>query len=348
VMQRLLDHPVAHLVAERRREFLREPGVLFWTFGFPILLVAVLSLAFRSKGPEETPIVVIAGADVAEADAIAARIDASDALRASVMDEAAARHALKEGRAAMLVRPSPGAAPTFVIDESRPESPLAAAATREALAAAGAVTYPLEKVTAKGQRYVDFLLPGMIGMTLLNGGAWGVGYSLILLRTRKLLKRLTATPMRRSHLLLAFLIFRLSMSLLEASLLTTLGMLFFDTPFDGSILAMLVLVAFSAFSFGGLGLLCGARAQNPQSGAGWVNVATLPMFLLSGVFFSAKNYPSWLQPAIDVLPLTAFNDGLRAIVNDGAGLATVAPHCAILAVWAIACFAVALRIFRWS
>lgn len=343
-MSALSDHPVVHLTRERYREFIREPGVLFWTFGFPILLVVVLSMAFRSSGPEEKLVAIIEGEGAAD---LAARIDASEALRAERMDEVKARASLKEGKAALIVKV--GAEPSFILDDTRPDSALAAAATREALAHShDSPTYDVEKVTAKGQRYVDFLLPGMIGMTLLNGGAWGVGYSLILLRTRKLLKRLTATPMRRSHLLFAFLLFRVAMSLTEALLLVGVGIAIFRTPFEGSVLSLAVLVVASAFSFGGIGLLCGTRAQNPQSGAGYVNLATLPMMLFSGVFFSSKNFPSWLQPVIDALPLTAFNDALRAIQNDGASLGALLPQFVVLGIWGIVSFLVALRLFRWS
>lgn len=345
------DSPIVNLFLERWREFLREPGVLFWTFGFPIILVIVLSLAFRSSGPQKAKIAVVDGPG---ADALAAAIERSDALTAARLSEPDARKELRQGSALCAVIPpeATGGEPRILLDESREGATLAAAAVREALISDaqgdGAPRFAKEKVTARGQRYVDFLLPGMVGMTLLNGGVWGVGYSLILLRTRKLLKRLCATPMRRSDLLLAFLLFRICMSLIEVVLLFAVGRLFFDIHVEGGPLALLALVVVSSLSFGGLGLLCGTRAQNPQTGAGWVNLATLPMFLLSGVFFQSTNFPDWMQPAIKLLPLTAFNDALRAIVNDGAAIGAVVPELAILTAWAIACFAFALRIFRWT
>lgn len=339
----IFDHPVALLVRERWREFMREPGVLFWTFGFPILLVIVLSLAFRGSGPEKKTIAIV---DIEGAEGIATRIDASDALTSKRLSESEARKALKEGRAGLVV--VPGAAPSFILDETKPDSAIVSAAVREALAGRKGEAIAVEKVSAQGQRYVDFLLPGMIGMTLLNGGAWGVGYGLILMRTRKLLKRLCATPMKRSHLLGAYLIFRIFMSLSETFVLLVIGVLAFHMQIAGSVLGLLLLVTLSALSFGGLGLLCAAKAENPQTGNGYVNLATIPMLLLSGVFFSAKNFPDWMRAFIDLLPLTAFNDALRAIVNDGATLSAVAPQCAVLAVWGVACFAFALRIFKWS
>lgn len=340
---RLLDHPIAHLVFDRYREFVREPGVLFWTFGFPILLVIVLSIAFRGSEPEPATVAVVAGAGAEE---LAARLEASDALRTITLDDEAARAALMRGQASLVV--TPGEPPRFLADPSRPESALVIAAARDALHDGPAPNHEIERVTVRGERYVDFLVPGMIGMTLLNGGAWGVGYGLILMRTRKLLKRLCATPMKRAHLLAAYLIFRLLVSFVEAGILLGVGVFVFGTPFAGDVFSLIGLVTLSAFSFGGLGLLCATRAENPQSGNGYVNLATLPMLLVSGVFFSAKNFPAWLQPVIDVLPLTAFNDALRAILNDGASLPSLGFESAVLASWGIACFFVALRVFKWS
>lgn len=252
------DRPLVNLLADRFREFWREPGVVFWTFGFPIMLAVVLSLAFREKATE-------------------------------------------------------------AVDASQPTT-----------------------------RYVDFLMPGLVGMTLLNGGAWGVGFGLILMRTRKLLKRLAATPMRRADLLLAFVLFRVLLSMIETGVLLGLGALLFATRIAGSVVDLTAVVMLSGLSFAGLGLLCASRAQNPQTGNGWVNLATLPMFLVSGVFFESRNFPAWLQPWIDALPLTACNDALRAIVQHGGTVADVAPQCGVLALWGTVTFAVALRIFRWT
>lgn len=252
------DRPLVNLLADRFREFWREPGVVFWTFGFPIMLAVVLSLAFREKATE-------------------------------------------------------------TVDPDHPT-----------------------------RRYVDFLMPGLVGMTLLNGGAWGVGFGLILMRTRKLLKRLAATPMRRADLLLAFVLFRVLLSLIETGVLLGLGVLLFSTSVAGSLVDLTALVALSGLSFAGLGLLCASRAQNPQTGNGWVNLATLPMFLVSGVFFESRNFPEWLKPWIEVLPLTACNDALRAVVQEGRTLAELGPECGILALWGAVTFTVALRIFRWT
>jgi ABC-2 type transport system permease protein len=338
-----LDHPIVHLVRDRYREFVREPGVLFWTFGFPILLVIVLSIAFRGSEPEPMTVAVVAGAGAEE---LASRLEAAESLRAITLDAEPARKALMRGEAALLVHP--GVPPRFVTDPSRPEANLVLAAARDALAPEHRPEIVVERVTVRGERYVDFLVPGLIGMTLLNGGAWGVGFGLILMRTRKLLKRLCATPMKRAHLLSAYLIFRLLISFVEAGILLAVGIFVFDTPCEGSLVALAILVALSALSFGGLGLLCATRAENPQSGNGYVNLATLPMFLVSGVFFSAKNFPAWLQPMIDALPLTAFNDALRAILNEGASLASLGFEFAVLLAWGAVCFLVALRIFKWS
>lgn len=336
--------PVAHLFADRLREFWREPGVLFWTFGFPILLVVVLGLAFRSSGPESLHVAVAAGPGAEEAKG---RLAAVAGLAPEILPEAEARTRLARGSVAALVVPGPS--PRLVLDPSQPNARIAALAVRGVLErGAEGTALGEEIVTARGERYVDFLLPGLLGMTLLNGGAWGVGYGLVLLRTRKLLKRFAATPLRRSDLLLAYLLFRVVLALVESAALIAFGALFFEMRVSGSALGLFLLVLTSALSFGGLGLLAGARAENPQTGAGWVNLVTLPMLLVSGVFFSADKFPSWTQPLVQALPLTRLNDGLRAVLNEGAPLAAVGGDLVNLALWGLGSFLLALRVFRWT
>lgn len=345
------DRPLAQLFLARWRELVREPGVLFWVFGFPILLAIALGLAFRNRPPDALAIAVVErSADDPAAASVAAAIDAVEGFAARRANGAAAAELLRSGRALLVVEP--GEPPRFTFDPSREGSRLAEIAVRDALEFARdpATRLPtLETtVTAPGQRYIDFLLPGLLGMNLMSGGVWGVGWALVLMRTRKLLKRFAATPMRRSDLLLSFMLFRVVISLVEALFLVAFGILAFSLWPRGSYLAVVAIVAVSALAFAGVGLLVASRAQNSQSAAGLMNLVTLPMFLLSGVFFPAGNFPDWMQPLVKALPLTALNDALRAVILDGATLAATAPQLAVLGAWGAVGFAVALKIFRWT
>jgi len=341
------DLPIVQLLLVRVREMRREPGVLFWVFGFPILLAVALGLAFRNRPPEKQVVAVIRGA---YAEAAARAIDRVEGMEARVEDGDAARELLREGKAVVIVDAGP--APRFTLDPTRPGSRLAQIAVRDALERDGGRVDRLdaseERVEAAGQRYIDFLLPGLLGMNLLSGGVWGVGWALVLMRTRKLLKRFAATPMRRGDLLLSFMLFRIVVSLAEAVFLVAFGILAFHLWPRGSWAAVVALVVVSALSFSGLGLLIASRAQNSQTAAGLMNLVTLPMFLLSGVFFSAGNFPDWMRPVVKALPLTALNDGLRAVILDGKPLTALPLELGILAAWGIGSFLLALRVFRWT
>ncbi len=346
---------VQHWLA-REREFLREPGVLFWVFGFPLLLAVALGLAFRGRGPERFAVVVVSApaADgeggIPDARAIAEALRASKSLDVATAPAAEAQDRLARGDVALLVRP--GSPPVLAYDPGRPGSAAAAAAARDAVARAAGrkdVVFPREEtVVAPGRRYIDFLIPGLLGMNLMSGGIWGVGWALVSMRIRRLLKRFAATPMDRPAFLLSFGIHRLLVSVVETVFLLGFAFVAFDVRLRGSVLDLAVVSLMGTLSFAGLGLLIASRAQNVETANGLMNLASLPMWVLSGVFFSTANFPGWMQPFVDALPLTALNHGLRAVIDEGAGLSACAGDLAVMAAWGTVCYALALRWFRWQ
>jgi ABC-2 type transport system permease protein len=337
---------LAQLVLARLRAFFREPSTVFWSFGFPILLTIALGIAFRARPPEPVRAAVLAGPG---AERVRAALAADRGVVAEILPEAAARAALRTGRAAIVV--VPGDPPTYRSDPTRPESRLARAAVDDLLQrAAGrpdAFSAADARVTEPGARYVDFLVPGLLGMNVMSAGMWGIGWVIVEDRQKKLLKRMVATPMRRSEWLLAFVLVRLVFLLIEVPVLVGFAMLAFDVPMRGSWLALAAMAVLGALAFSGLGLLVASRARNTQTVGGLINLVMMPMFIVSGVFFSSTNFPPALQPIIRALPLTALNDALRAVMNEGAGLAALWPEAALLAGVAAASFALALRFFRW-
>jgi ABC-type multidrug transport system permease subunit len=359
--------PFRALLVSRLREFYREPEALFWVYGFPVLLAIGLGIAFRERPPEQVRIDVVmeepAGAGREEAAAGAAAPgggSAADALgalqkdarfqaRACAGEECAQR--LRLGRTDLVVAPG-GAGLEFRFDPTRPESVLARARTEDALQRAAGRGDPLRidehPVTQPGSRYIDFLIPGLLGMNLMGGGLWGIGFVLVDMRVRKLLKRLVATPMRRTDFLLAMMTSRILFMLPELALLLAAGALLFKVRVVGSLLAVLAVALLGAVSFSGLGLLVACRAQKIETVSGLMNVVMLPMWLLSGIFFSSERFPAALQPAIQALPLTMLNEALRAVILEGAGLSSQALRLGGLALWGAVSFALALRWFRWS
>jgi ABC-2 type transport system permease protein len=248
-------------------------------------------------------------------------------------------------------RPGTGSGRLYLFDETRPESRAARAVVDDALQHAEGRVDPTpvrdQLVTEPGSRYIDFLIPGLLGFNLMSSGLWGVGFVIVDMRVRKLIKRMMATPMSRAHFLLSFVLVRGAFLLGELPVLLCFACWVFHVPIRGSIPLVVGLSVLGSLMFAGLGLLLGSRAQNTHTVAGLVNLLTLPMMVTSGVFFSAGRFPDALQPVIRLLPLTAVIDAIRAVMLDGAGLAAVTTQIAIIAAWGLISFLVALRLFRW-
>jgi ABC-type multidrug transport system permease subunit len=202
-------------------------------------------------------------------------------------------------------------------------------------------------VREAGSRYIDFVVPGLLGMTIMGGGIWGLGFSIVDQRRKRLLKRLVATPMSRAQYLASYVVSRFVLLTIEAVVLIGASALLFKVPMRSSWLSIAAIVVVSALAFGGLGLLIAARSQTIEGVSGLMNLCMLPMWVLSGVFFSSENFPRAVQPFIKALPLTATNDALRASMLRGVPFAALWPQLGVLALWMTICFAIALRIFRW-
>jgi ABC-type multidrug transport system permease subunit len=341
------------LTLARFREFYREPAALFWVYGFPLILAFALGLAFREKPvPASTVDVLVDPAYSTQAGELRDSLAADPGLKVALHDESTARQRLRTSKTDLIVVPRPGtpAGVEFLYDATRSESVLARNAVDRALLRARNPAAPVAPETAvaePGGRYIDFLIPGLLGINLLGGGLFGVGFVAADLRVRKLLKRFQATPMRRSDFLLSLMLSRLVFTFVDIALLLGVSYWAFDIRVRGNPIALVVLIAAGGACFAGLGLLIGCRARTMETVAGLMNAVMLPMYVLSGVFFSASRFPDALQPAIGALPLTALNDGLRAIMNDGAGFEALGRPLLVLGIWGVACFAIALRYFRW-
>jgi ABC-2 type transport system permease protein len=340
------DHPLVQLTLTRMREFYREPEAIFWVFGFPIVLAFALGIAFRNRGPGELRVAVVRGAGDST---LAATLGAARGLAVTLLDSGEARLELRTGRVALAV--TPGAPVVYRYDSTRTESRLARLEVDQALQRSRGRVDPApvrdERVTEPGSRYIDFLIPGLLGMNLMGSGLWGVGFSVVQARTKKLLKRFMATPMRRSHYLMSFILSRLVFLFLEIAALVGFGWVMFRVGVRGSVLALAGITILGALSFAGLGLLVASRARTIEAVSGLMNLVMLPMWILSGTFFSYARFPDAMQPLVRALPLTALNDALRAVMIDGAALRQLGLPLLIVLGWGLVSFAVALRIFRW-
>jgi ABC-type polysaccharide/polyol phosphate export permease len=342
---------LAQLTLTRLREVVREPEAVFWTFVFPLLLAAGLAVAFRARPPEVRIVGVLQDAEDPELAASAiAGLAGTEGLVPLPVDSATAMTALATGKIDVLVIPSLYGV-QYRFDPTRPESRIARLLTDGALQRSAGRIDPLGvedvRVSERGARYIDFFMPGLLGMNLMGSGIWAIGFSIVSARSKKLLKRLVATPMSRAQFLLSFLLSRLVFLVLEVVVLVGVAHYGFGVPLRGPLVVLALITLLGALAFCGLGVLIAARPQTTEGASGLMNLAMLPMWVFSGVFFASSRFPAVIQPFVQALPLTAVNDALRANMLEGAGLGAVAGELGILVAWATGTFALALRLFRW-
>jgi ABC-2 type transport system permease protein len=346
------------LTLARFREFLREPEAVFWTFVFPLLLAGGLAIAFRDKAPEQSIIATVAPPS---GDAAAMQIGAALTVAASAKNaELRTREipfdsindVLRTGTAALIVVPKAGGAVEYRYDAVRPEARAARQLTDDILQRARGRkdVVPVSEVTVRerGSRYIDFFIPGLLGMNIMGSSIWSLAFAIVTQRNKKLLKRLVATPMSRLEYLLSFVLSRLTFLVLEVVVLLAFGALVLDVPIRGSYFTLGLMALVGAAAFSAIGLLVSSRSRTVEGVSGLTNLVMLPMWIFSGVFFSSSNFPAAIQPVVQLLPLTALVNGLRAIMLQGASLAAVLPQIALLSVFFVICLAVALKVFRWQ
>ncbi|MFL5549191.1 MAG: ABC transporter permease [Gemmatimonadaceae bacterium] len=344
------NRSMVQLTLVRFREFVREPEAVFWTFIFPILLAAGLGIAFRQRGPDKIRVGVVTTA--AGSAAMVESLKRDSTLVVESFDDSAGARALRTGKIALLVLPATARDSVhYVYDPGRSEAVNARVVVDRAVQVGAGRLDPVRArdsyVTEPGSRYIDFLIPGLLGMNLMGSSIWGLGFAIVTARSKKLLKRLMATPMSRSQYLLSFMCSRLVFLLLEIVTLLGFGHYAFGVPLRGSLGTLLLICVLAAISFGGLGLLSASRARTTEAVSGIMNFIMLPMWIFSGVFFSAANFPQVVQPFIRLLPLTAVNDALRANMLEGATFASVTPEMTVILVWGVVTFFAALKLFRW-
>jgi ABC-2 type transport system permease protein len=369
--RRFVDRSIVQLTLARFRGFIREPEAVFWTFVFPILLAVGLGVAFRSRAPEKPHVGVLRSSAVGEvavagtnndrdrppnhlserSSPLVEALTRDSSLNVEVMDDSAAARALRTGRIALLARVTGPTSVEYTYDPVRGEAASAKLLVDRAVQRAAGRTDPVtvveRRVTERGSRYIDFVLPGLLGMNLMGSGIWGIGFAIVDQRGKKLLKRFMATPMSRSEYLASFMFSRLFFLVLEVVTLLGFGVLVFGVPLRGSLFALGAICLLASLAFAGMGLLIASRARTTEGVSGLMNLVMLPMWIFSGVFFSSSNFPKVVQPAIKLLPLTAVNDALRANMLEGASLTGVSTEMLVIVGWLVLSFVAALKLFRW-
>lgn len=362
--------PLAQLVLSRIREFLREPAAIFWVYGFPLVLAFILGTAFRNRPVETIKVdLVVTDETRAEGEKLAERWKEKDPrLNVELHSQKDADDRLRTAKTALILVPDATAPAKFntIVDENQPGSVLAKAAVDVIILREADPNAPLpeakQMVDESGGRYIDFLIPGLIGTNLMGGGLFGVGFLIVDMRVRKLLKRYLATPMRKSDFMLSIMLSRLLFVFSEIAVMLAVAHIpYFGLTVHGNWLVLLFLILLGGAAFSGIGLLVASRVRTLETASGLMNAFMLPQWLVSGVFFASTNFPSFLQPLIKLLPLTALNNGMRAVINDGAGfealvfadpkdpspLGVLFSPLVVLGVWGGASFFGAVKLFKW-
>jgi ABC-type multidrug transport system permease subunit len=327
----------------RVRLFFREPEAVFWVFVFPILLSIGLGIAFRNRPAEVLP---VAGTTMQ----ITRALNTNKGLRAITLDVTGGLNALATGQILLLAIQQPGSI-KFLYDDTNPDARtarlIADSAVQKAAGQRDSVEIRNELNHEAGSRYIDFVIPGLLGMNLMSSAIWSLGFWIVEARQKKLLKRLIASPMPRWQYLTSFVFWRLLLLPIEVGVFLGFSRFAFGVPARGSFWQLALWCVLISLTFSAMGLLIASRAKTMQAASGLMNVTMLPMWILSGVFFSASRFPKVIQPIIRVLPLTAAIDALRANMLQGTPLAFLLFPLSVLLAWLLVTFSLSLWIFRW-
>jgi ABC transporter DrrB family efflux protein len=342
-MNKLEMSSLYQLTMVRFRLFWREPEAIFWIFFFPILLAVGLGIAFRNRPAD----VLQVGATTTQ---LKQALAADKGLTVATMNETEGTHALATGAILLLAIQRPNGV-AYKYDDTNPDARTARLLADQAIqTAAGqheAVRADSELVHEKGARYIDFVVPGLLGMNLMGSAIWGMGFAIVDARQKKLLKRLVASPMPRWQYLASYLLSRLALLIIEVVAFLGFARLAFGVPFRGSLWQLGLLCLLTSMAFSALGLLVSSRARTIEAVSGLMNLVMLPMWILSGVFFSATRFPAVIQPLVRVLPLTAAIEALRGNMLQGMNLGQLIAQIGIILAWFVVPFVISVRIFRW-
>jgi ABC-2 type transport system permease protein len=371
-MNRITNHQLYRLISAHFAEIIREPAVIFWGVVFPILMAWGLGIAFTQKGEVHIRMAIvktITSQDTIRETKLARYLAANGVKKDSIYSMllkneklgdvnltffetswANAYTMLKQGKVSLIVEDR-------TTDTKYHFDPASAEAKTtyqlmSNLSSYGSAFYnanqsSIEPLTLKGTRYVDFLIPGLLAMGIMMSCTWGISYTIIDRRSKKLLRRMVATPMRKSNFLLALITARFAMNVAEAILLFLFAWLYFGTTIQGSLPALIALFLAGNIAFSGISILISSHTANPEVGNGIINALVTPMMVVSGIFFSYHNFPDWTIPIIQYLPLTMIADSFRSIFNEGAGFLDVWREALVLTSIGTVSFILGLKIFKW-
>ena len=338
------------LIINNFRVFFREPAIIFWAVLFPIIMAWVLGIAFSNKG-ESVRTVYVTGTSEASETLTGEKVFAEDTgnpsrIKFKKTSEEEALKAIRQGVIVLYVEVA-GDSLIYHFDPVNSDAQLTHLVLERGLGKSKASNAVIEPLHTRGTRYIEFLVPGLIALGIMNSCIWGIGWSLIETRMKKLLRRMVATPMKKSVFLSSYIVTRIVLGGFETLLLLIFARLYFGTEISGSLLAFVIVFLAGIFAFSGIAILVASRTSKTEVANGLVNLVTLPMMILSGIFFNYHNFPDWAVPVIQVLPLTLLADSIRAVFIDAGGLTEILKPVGILCLTGLVTFVAGLKVFRW-
>ena len=363
-----------HLILALFREILREPGVLFWGILFPILMALGLGLAFTQKADIIRKVAIVNKSEGSDNSALGEffrdcennnnkesglwkwkYITSNEQLGNSVflfyeMEWEEGIILLKRGTINLLLSEANGSV-EYHFDPMNTDAELTYLKLSNIIGKGETIPVTentvIRPLTVTGTRYIDFLVPGLITMGVMMSSMWGISYGIIEKRSKKLLRRLVATPMKKSHFLIALITVRVIMNFIESGILVVFAILVFKLKIQGDISALILIFLAGNIAFAGLAVFVSSHTSNTEVGNGLINFVVFPMMILSGIFFSYQNFPEWSLPVIRNLPLTTLTDGIRSIFNEGAGYRELTMPIIQLMAIGVVFFSAGLKIFKW-
>lgn len=342
---------IIQLVIAEFKDFYRNPGILFWAIGFPLIIATTLGFAF-SKKPESIRKIGLISPGNSERNERLTKLDTS---RHGVkfvflpLKQEEAALSMKRGIISLYIE-SDQEELKYHFDPSNNESYLSYLIIENSLKSGTDVNNPdnIIPATTKGDRYIDFLIPGLLALGIMNSCLWGTAWVLTDMRIKKLMRRIISTPLPKSIFLFSHFIVRIVLSGFEFFVLSVFSYFAFGVEVSGSMTALFALFVFGNICFWGIAILGSSRATNTQIANGIINAVSFPMTLLSGIFFSYHNFPDWIVKAISFLPLTLLSDSIRAVFIEGADFASVLTSLILLSIYGVITFLFGLKIYKWE
>jgi ABC-2 type transport system permease protein len=335
------------LILVHFRNFFREPAILFWALVFPILMAWVLGIAFSSKGESQSTVYILnEDSRLTGTRVFGQGTGNSFRIHFELKDQEQAVRAIKRGEISMYAK-TKGDSVIYYFDPKNAEAQILHLVIERELNNRAVAESRIQPLDTRGTRYIDFLIPGLIALGIMNSCLWGISWTLIETRMKKLMRRMVATPMKRSFFLASHVVTRIILGGVETILLLLFAWLYFDITITGSFIGFITIFLSGIIAFSGIGILTASRTDKSEIGGGIINAVTLSMTILSGIFFNYHSFPDWAISFIQVLPLTLLADGIRAIFIEAASFTEVLIPSAILLAIGTTCFIVGLKIFKW-